>query len=303
MDGSHLNVVLEFMAPGDLIGMPGEDNDVQLDVIVDGLGRIVARTHVKNRGIKARQAIYCTPIDGEKMHLRGVVNTVPTEDPDFTAELSHLFYESFVEDFAKDFPIWENKRYVERPKLSAADGPIGLYRKWSRQFYPKRVPHEAKARRPSKLAVLSSWVDRARELVQERLPRPQPNGESRPRAKRKATSPDTVEPTLRVSSAEEYFDTLDTRFAPDGSKGIDAVFQWKLSGSRDIARYAVVKNGTMELHNGEHGSPTVTIAMDADDYVRMVNREIDGALAFTTGRAKLKGSIPMAMKMRAIFPQ
>jgi hypothetical protein len=35
----------------------------------------------------------------------------------------------------------------------------------------------------------------------------------------------------------------------------------------------------------------------------MVNREIDGAWAFTSGRAKLSGSIPMAMKMRKIFPQ
>ena len=50
-------------------------------------------------------------------------------------------------------------------------------------------------------------------------------------------------------------------------------------------------------------APTVTIAMAADDYVRMVNRDIDGAWAFTTGRAKLSGSIPMAIKMRKIFPQ
>lgn len=121
VDGSRLNVILEFVAPGDLIGMPGQDNDVQLDVIVDGLGRIVARTHVKNVGVRARQAIYCTPIDGERISLRGIVNTMTTDDPEFTASLADMFYDSFVHDFQKDFFVWENKRYVERPTLSAAD--------------------------------------------------------------------------------------------------------------------------------------------------------------------------------------
>ncbi|MCA9625932.1 MAG: Rieske (2Fe-2S) protein, partial [Myxococcales bacterium] len=105
IDGSHMNVVLDFIAPGDLIDMPGEDNDVELDVIIDGLGRIVSRTHVRNVGVRARQAIYCTPIDGERMHLRGVVNTMVSDDPEFTEKLAALFYESFVSDFAKDFPI------------------------------------------------------------------------------------------------------------------------------------------------------------------------------------------------------
>lgn len=120
MDGAYMNVVLEFVAPGDLIDMPGEDNDVQLDVILHGLGRIVSRTHVKNVGVRARQAIYCTPIDGERMDLRGVVNTMATDDPEFTATLAKVFYESFVSDFAKDFPIWENKTYHRRPVLSGA---------------------------------------------------------------------------------------------------------------------------------------------------------------------------------------
>ena len=81
------------------------------------------------------------------------------------------------------------------------------------------------------------------------------------------------------------------------------MFQWRLSGDNATQRYVVVSAGKMVLHDGEYGRPTVTIDMDADDFVRMVNREIDGARAFTSGRAKLSGSIPMAMKMRNIFPQ
>jgi hypothetical protein len=35
----------------------------------------------------------------------------------------------------QDIPIWEHKVYFDRPVLCDGDGPIGLFRKWSRQFY------------------------------------------------------------------------------------------------------------------------------------------------------------------------
>ena len=36
----------------------------------------------------------------------------------------------------KDFPIWENKVYRERPLLCDGDGPIQAFRRWAAQFYP-----------------------------------------------------------------------------------------------------------------------------------------------------------------------
>lgn len=37
-------------------------------------------------------------------------------------------------DVAQDARIWTHKQWVGRPRLSAADGPIGPYRAWARQF-------------------------------------------------------------------------------------------------------------------------------------------------------------------------
>jgi len=314
IDGTHMNVVLRFVAPGDIIDMPGEDNDVELDVILHGLGRIVSRTHVQNHGIRARQAIYCTPIDGETMHLRGVVNTQLTADPEFTEKIAELFFTSFVHDFAKDFPIWENKRYVERPILSSADGPVGLYRRWSKQFYPAAGASESPAERPTaRTSLVGLLKERATEAARRgreaalaltaRVMSSPDASASMPAHASPAAPRQSHSGAPKIASAEEYFDTLDRRFVPAGSKGVEAVFQWRLSGEPALLRYAIVRDGKMELHPGAHENPTVTIAMDAADYVKMVNREIDGAWAFTTGRGKLSGSIPMAMKMRQIFPQ
>ena len=38
----------------------------------------------------------------------------------------------------QDVVIWERKQYRPRPRLSRADGEIGLYRRYCEQFYPDR---------------------------------------------------------------------------------------------------------------------------------------------------------------------
>jgi len=42
--------------------------------------------------------------------------------------------------------------------------------------------------------------------------------------------------------------------------------------------------------------------MSADDYLSMINGELNGALAFTTGRGRLSGPVRLAMRMQRIFP-
>ncbi|MFD8998632.1 aromatic ring-hydroxylating oxygenase subunit alpha [Streptomyces abikoensis] len=45
-----------------------------------------------------------------------------------------------VHDVEVDLPVWHHKRYVRHPKLNDADGPIGSFRHWARQFYPQEIP-------------------------------------------------------------------------------------------------------------------------------------------------------------------
>jgi nitrite reductase/ring-hydroxylating ferredoxin subunit len=138
-DGARFRVVLNLHADGGIVGMPGLMNDVVLDVTLHGLGHTVVESEVRNAGIRARQRIYCTPLDDERTQIRGVVNLRELGDPMVTAQVAELFYQAFVVDFALDFPVWENKVYRERPVLSSADGPFMLYRKWAQQFYGSRV--------------------------------------------------------------------------------------------------------------------------------------------------------------------
>ncbi|MBX3275294.1 MAG: Rieske 2Fe-2S domain-containing protein [Sandaracinaceae bacterium] len=341
-EGERFHVELEFTASGAIVGMPDQENDVHLAVTLSGLGWAFVETHVRNVGVRARQRIFVTPIDEERVDIRGLVHVADTGDAAFTAELHALFYGAFVEDFAKDFPIWEHKRYLERPMVTPGDGPIGAYRRWCAQFYlrdaaPPQARERAKA--PRLLEVLrgglggaAATVASARARVaglggalasvaaRERAVRA-PNRANRPAPSERAASlpPRAPEPAdepascarppgapaalpARVESVEEYFSTLDARFVPAAAAGLDAVFQWELDGPGGGVFHARVRDGELEIGHGPHPDARVRLAVRADDYVRIVNGELDGVRAFASGRSKVHGDLGLAMKMRALFP-
>jgi putative sterol carrier protein len=107
---------------------------------------------------------------------------------------------------------------------------------------------------------------------------------------------------MQVSSVKEYFDTLPQRFVASASKGVNAVFQFELSGDGGGTYHVNVKDGAMEIVEGPHTTPSATIQMSADNYVKMVNGDLSGAMAYMKGQMKVKGNVLMAQKMQGIFP-
>jgi putative sterol carrier protein len=324
---------IEFQAPGDIVGMPDQINDVHLHVTMRGFGWVVVKTHVRNVEVHARQRIYATPVDDDTIDIRGIVHVRATDDARYTEELATLFFNAYRDDFAKDFPIWENKRYLTRPQLSKGDGPIALYRRWCSQFYPasaesirdeqrddsarfdvpswalgsKRVREVLEPVQQRLSAALAGWIERAR-LVGANDSLQSLSGESSSHhAPADATAPTqntegVTSPAFRVATAEEYFETLEKRFVPSAANSVDAVFQWELGGAGGAVFHAVVQNCQIRVERGPHERPTVALVMAAEEYVRVVNGDLDGVRAFTTGGGKVKGSIAAAMKLRALFP-
>jgi hypothetical protein len=57
------------------------------------------------------------------------------EDPAMLEMVSSKFRSAVIRELEQDIPIWENKIYVAPPVLCDGDGPIGIFRKWVKQFY------------------------------------------------------------------------------------------------------------------------------------------------------------------------
>jgi putative sterol carrier protein len=107
--------------------------------------------------------------------------------------------------------------------------------------------------------------------------------------------------SFKVSSPQEYFDTLDQRFIAEGAKGVTATYQFNLDPAGTW--HVNVEDGTFSVHQGAAEKATTTFIMTGDNYVSMVNGDLNGQMAFMTGKMKIKGAIPMAMKLKQIFPQ
>lgn len=107
-------------------------------------------------------------------------------------------------------------------------------------------------------------------------------------------------PAAKVSSVQEYYDTLESRFVADASDGVDMVFQYEIPGAFDF--YVTIKNKTMTKAMGKHASPTCTMTIAQEHYLKVVNGEMKGPMAFLTGKMKIGGNKMLAQKVQKILP-
>lgn len=123
----------------------------EFTIHVHGLGYSMVDVEVKSHGIHSRQFVYATPTEPGQITLRIAVSIkevrpLPRLPRRLLAELLARFVMFFyVIDVQQDVRIWEHKRYLPAPALAAGDGPIGLYRRWARQFYQAAPASQAGA--------------------------------------------------------------------------------------------------------------------------------------------------------------
>jgi putative sterol carrier protein len=105
----------------------------------------------------------------------------------------------------------------------------------------------------------------------------------------------------RVSSIQEVFDNLGGGFQPNKAEGVNAVFQFDLTGDNGGKYWVKVANKRMEAQMGEHESPTMVLTASANDYMAMVNGELAPMTAFMQGKVKVKGDMGLAVKLQGMF--
>lgn len=116
--------------------------EIAFDIVVHGLGHIWVEATIPRLRAAARWLAMATPIDPRHVEFRFCVSLRVGRDPGGSRAqlllswlLTHGLGPAFRSDLRQDFPIWEHKVYVERPRLAKGDGPIPAYRRWAEQFY------------------------------------------------------------------------------------------------------------------------------------------------------------------------
>lgn len=106
----------------------------------------------------------------------------------------------------------------------------------------------------------------------------------------------------RITTVKEYFERLGERFVASAAKGVQAIFQFDISGPHGGVWHVVVNDGAMEVCEGKHPKPSATVTATDDDYVQIANGDINGLRAVMTRRMKVAGNLVMARKMQYILP-
>jgi putative sterol carrier protein len=97
------------------------------------------------------------------------------------------------------------------------------------------------------------------------------------------------------------FDQMPTALDPARAGNTDATIQFDLSGDQGGKWWVKIHDGKAESGKGDAESPTLTVTMDAKDYVKMSLGQMDGTAAFMQGKLKIKGDMGLAIKMQSLF--
>src|SRR6266513_3375194 len=100
---------------------------------------------------------------------------------------------------------------------------------------------------------------------------------------------------------QQIFDQMPNALVPEKAGTTKAMIQFDLSGDQGGKWWVKIHDGKAESGKGDAESPTLTVTMDAKDYVKMSLGQMDGTAAFMQGKLKIKGDMGLAIKMQSLF--
>jgi len=102
-----------------------------------------------------------------------------------------------------------------------------------------------------------------------------------------------------AQTPQEFFQTiLPERFKAEKAEGVSVVAQINVSGPEGGSWNITVKDQKIEIIEGVHENPDLTLKMSLDDFLDMVNGKLSAEKAFFTGKVHFKGNIAVALKLR-----
>ncbi len=100
---------------------------------------------------------------------------------------------------------------------------------------------------------------------------------------------------------QEYVDEMKENFNRKAAEGMNAVFQFNITGDGGGEWYFEIKDGELTFEKGKHDNPGVTMTVAGEVLEAMDAGTLDGATAFNTGKLKVSGDTDLAAKIGVLF--
>jgi NAD(P)-dependent dehydrogenase (short-subunit alcohol dehydrogenase family)/acyl dehydratase/putative sterol carrier protein len=102
-------------------------------------------------------------------------------------------------------------------------------------------------------------------------------------------------------TAKGIFERLPGAFRAERAGGVDVIFQFDLSGAGGGVWHVAVREGACKVMEGGHPSPTTTIKMSSEDFVKMISGELNAMAAYTGGKLKIEGDLMKSQLIEKLF--
>ena len=148
IDGAYLRSNFDFKRARRFAGVDLV-YEVSTATHVHGLGYSFVEIHETSIDMRARYWVLATPVDATRVELvlansvremrkprRAIMGLRFLPVPLRHRVMNEILLSQQRRDVQQDVAIWERMRYRQQPRLCRADGPIGAYRRYCRQFYP-----------------------------------------------------------------------------------------------------------------------------------------------------------------------
>jgi putative sterol carrier protein len=107
---------------------------------------------------------------------------------------------------------------------------------------------------------------------------------------------------MSETAVYEFFEALPSHFRPEAAAGVNAVYQFDLSGDEGGQYQLHIADRSCRVCAGVHPSPNVTLSMAGKDCVAVLEGRLSGVSALLSGRLKIDGDLGLAMRLAAFFP-
>ena len=121
-------------------------------------------------------------------------------------------------------------------------------------------------------------------------------------AKTTSVSPTAPAGPAAAVSCYELLKMMPLGFRREAAPGLNAVYQFEISGSETFSAYLRIADNRCTFHEGSHEKPDVLIKAPAEVWLAVSQGVMDGQSAFMSGKYRVEGNVGLLLKLKTLFP-
>lgn len=104
-----------------------------------------------------------------------------------------------------------------------------------------------------------------------------------------------------MATVAEFFSELQGKVDPTKIAGMNATYQFDISGDQGGTWHVKLADGAASVVDGPAENPSITLTATDQNWLDIVSGKLSGQTAFLTGKLKIKGDMGLAMKLQNVF--